>query len=64
MGLRQLADKRLSEISSDEEAFKKVALAHQEEFQKNGFSHTLKFTPTRLATRINRDHLLKMCKLT
>ena len=31
MGLRQLGDKRLSEISSDEEAFKIVALAHKEE---------------------------------
>ena len=38
-------NKRLSEISSDEEAFKEAAPPYQEALQKSGYSYTLKFTP-------------------
>lgn len=38
-------NKRLSEISSDEEAFKEAAPPYQEALQKSGNSCTLKFTP-------------------
>ena len=38
-------NKRLSEISSDEEAFKEAAPPYQEALQKSGYSHTLRFTP-------------------
>ena len=38
-------NKRLSEISSDEEAFNETAPPYQEALRKSGYSHTLKFTP-------------------
>ena len=38
-------NKRLSEISSDEETFKEAAAPYQEALQKSGYSYTLKFTP-------------------
>ena len=38
-------NKILSEISSDEEAFKEAAPPYQEALQKSGYSYTLKFTP-------------------
>jgi len=38
-------NKRLSEISSDEETFKKARAPYQEALQKSGYSYTLKFTP-------------------
>jgi len=38
-------NKRLSEISSDEEAFNEAAPPYQEALRKSGYSHTLKFTP-------------------
>ena len=38
-------NKRLSEISSDEEAFKEAAPPYQEALQESGYSYTLKFTP-------------------
>ena len=37
--------KRLSEISSDEEAFNEAAPPYQEALRKSGYSHTQKFTP-------------------
>lgn len=38
-------NKRLSEISSDEEAFIETAPPYQEALQKSGYSYTLQFTP-------------------
>ena len=38
-------NKRLSEISSDEEVFKKAAPPYQEALRKSGYSYTLKFNP-------------------
>ena len=38
-------NKRLSAISSDEEAFNEAAPPYQEALQKSGYSYTLKFTP-------------------
>ena len=38
-------NRRLSEISSDEEVFKDAAPPYQEALQKSGYSYTLKFTP-------------------
>jgi len=38
-------NKRLSEISSDEETFKKATAPYQEALQKSGYSYTLRFTP-------------------
>ena len=38
-------NKRLSEISSDEEAFNEAAPPYQEALQKSGYLYTLKFTP-------------------
>ena len=38
-------NKRLSEISSDEEAFKEAEPPYQKALQKSSYSYTLKFTP-------------------
>ena len=38
-------NKRLSEISSDEETFKKATAPYQEALHKSGYSYTLKFSP-------------------
>jgi hypothetical protein len=38
-------NKRLSEISSDEAAFKRAAPLYQEALNKSGYKHLLKFTP-------------------
>ena len=48
--------KRLSEISSDEEAFNEAAPPYQEALPKSGYSHTLKIHPTKTVfTRINHQ---------
>ena len=48
-------NKRLSEISSDEEAFNEAAPPYQEALCKSGYSHTLKFTPPHSPVNLQKE---------
>lgn len=54
--LTEAINKRLCEISSDEEALNEAAPPYQEASRKRGYSHTLKIHPTKTVfTRINHQ---------
>ena len=48
-------NKILSEISSDEEAFKEAVPPYQGALQKSGYSYTLKFTPKHQNPPVTRE---------